>query len=78
MLQTIKEILRTARRLFVVHNVPENMTDNETLRYNKSRFFFNSYSEDDPPTLSEVLVSLPRSVQGSDKIVPRLGHHRFR
>jgi len=29
MLQTIKEVLRTAGRLFVIHNVSGKVTDNE-------------------------------------------------
>ena len=41
MSQTIKEVLRMAGRLFVIHNVPENVTENETLRYIKLGFFYN-------------------------------------
>jgi hypothetical protein len=40
MLQTMKEALRMAGRHFVIHNAPENVTDNETLRYTKPNFFF--------------------------------------
>ena len=82
MLQIIKVVLRMAGRLLVFHNVPEKVTDNE--RYTECNFFLStrilktiSSNCDGSKTLSEVLVSLPRSVQASDQIVPRLGHHRF-
>jgi hypothetical protein len=76
--------MRMAGILLVIHNVPEKVSDNETL-YGIQFFFFLSTrilkmirsNCDGGTTLSEALVSLPKSVQESDKIVPRLGHHRF-
>jgi hypothetical protein len=34
--------------IIIIIKVPENVTDNETLRYTKLFFLTNSYSEDDP------------------------------
>ena len=39
MLQTIKKVLKMAGRFFVIHNVPENVTDNDMLRYTKPIFY---------------------------------------